>query len=261
MDNSFDTARLLELRGLTTAVSEIMEARLRAALATLAPLIQPRAVLGGFTRGGDDNVKGADKAFAELREIYLGLAGTKQYNLPKTLEPPIGIAAATPAIVRTEYAYDATVDGATQRLTVTSPLRWVLTYGEYSPKHLRDLLAQQSDAVGHELQTTVLQFALVHVVMARQTGVVDILAELGFPLSTERNPEFGDLPITCIGAPVSSMRPPDDVMVQSAKLSGSPAFEEVARIADIVGMAAPMREQLMEQARTHAATLLAEAEG
>ena len=45
-------------------------------------------------------------------------------------------------------------------------------------------------------------------------------------------------------------------MLSVAEVSGSPVFEEVVRVEDIVAMKTPMKDRLLEQARTHAGALL-----
>ena len=46
-------------------------------------------------------------------------------------------------------------------------------------------------------------------------------------------PEFGPLPITRIGVAISTKRPSDDVILQSAELTGMDAFEEVVNVEDL----------------------------
>ena len=50
-------------------------------------------------------------------------------------------------------------------------------------------------------------------------------------------------------------------MLQIAEISGSPVFEEVVRVEDIVALRTPLKDQLMEAARNHAGSLLEAAGG
>ncbi len=84
---------------------------------------------------------------------------------------------------------------------------------------------------------------------------------LCFTVSTGHLPEFGELPLTYVSAPVHTKRPPDQLMLQIAEISGSPVFEEVVRVEDIVAMKTPLKDQLLETARSHAGDLLEAAGG
>jgi hypothetical protein len=219
-------------------------------------------VLGNNTSPGTSaTVKGADKVFAELQEAYLRLAGTKLYNLPKALEPPIPVTTSRPEIVRVDYPYEASADGTIKNLTAVAPLKWVLTYGGFTPERLRGLLAQGVNVNERQLTETLLHILMIDVVVRRQPGLTDILRALGFTVESARAPEFGELPLTYVGAPVHTRRPPDQLMLQIAEISGSPVFEEVVRIEDIVAMKTPLKDQLMAAARSHAGALLKAAGG
>jgi hypothetical protein len=262
MEDRFDMAKLLDLRKVTTAIAEILQGQLAGYLSTLGPLFAPQRVFGNkVSPGTSASVKGADKAFAELQAIYIRLAGTKLYNLPKALEPPVAVTTSRPEIVRVSYPYEASADGATKSLTAVAPLKWVLTYGGFTPDHLRALLAQGDNVNERQLTETLLHILMMDVVIRRQAGLTDILRALGFAVESSRAPEFGELPLTYVSAPVHTRRPPDQLMLQIAEISGSPVFEEVVRVEDIVAMKTPLKDQLMAAARSHAAGLLEAAGG
>jgi hypothetical protein len=257
MEDRFDMAKLLDLRKLTTVIAEFLEARLNGYLTTLQPLFQPQTVLGNNVRPGSTaTLKGADKAFADLQASYLALAGGKTFNLPKALEAPISVTTAKPEIVRVEYLHEAEDGGTSQKLTTISPLKWVLTYSGFTPARLRGLLAQGDNVSERDLKDTLLHMLMMNLVVTHQTGLGEILSALGFTVASGRAAEFGELPLTTISAPVATKRPPDQVMLQIAAVSGSPMFEEVVRVEDIVGMKNPLKEQLLEQAKSHAGHLL-----
>lgn len=257
MEDRFDMAKLLDLRKLTTAIADLLQGQLEGYLSTLQPLFLPQTVLGDKTRPGTTTtVKGADKAFAELQTTYLDLVNGKIFNLPKALEAPISVSTAKPEIVRVEYVHEAKDGSSSQQLTTISPLKWVLTYSGFTPARMRGLLAQGDNVNERELKDTLLHILMMDLVIARQTGLGNILSALGFKIASARMTEFGDLPLTTIAAPVTTKRPPDQVMLQIAAVSGSPVFEEVVRVEDIVAMENPLKESLLKQARSHAGHLL-----
>ena len=104
---------------------------------------------------------------------------------------------------------------------------------------------------GDELQRFILSYLLIHLVTKHRPGVLKILQGLHFPLSTRLVPEFGDLPMTRIEFEVSTERPSDSVVVQSAELSGMDAFEEVVKAEDISQLRDSTKERLTEIARQH----------
>ncbi len=256
MEDRFDMTKLLDLRKLTTAIADLLEGQLKSYLSTLQPLFQPQSVLGDKTRpGATATVKGADKAFAELQATYLALVG-KTFNLPKALEAPISVTTAKPEIVRVEYLHEAKDSGSSQQLTTISPLKWVLSYSGFTPARMRSLLAQGDNVNERDLKDALLHILMMDLVVTRQSGLSDILSALGFKIASTRIAEFGELPLTTISAPVATKRPPDQVMLQIAAVSGSPVFEEVVRVEDILAMKNPLKESLLEQVKSHASHLL-----
>ena len=115
--------------------------------------------------------------------------------------------------------------------------------------------------IGRQLTETLLHILMMDLVVSRQPGLTGILSALGFTVASSHAPEFGELPLTYVSAPVATKRPPDQLMLQIAEISGSPVFEEVVRIEDIVALKTPLKHQLMEAARSHAGDLLEAAGG
>ena len=92
---------------------------------------------------------------------------------------------------------------------------------------------------------------MMHIVVSKQVGVSEILKALHFPLSTERSPEFGELPVTYISSAVSTIRPPDEVIVESTEVSGMGAFEEIVQLEDVEKLRDPLKEQLLEITKSY----------
>jgi hypothetical protein len=89
------------------------------------------------------------------------------------------------------------------------------------------------------------------VVLANQSGVTQILDSLHFPITTVKVPEFGELPITRIGPTVTTSRPSDAVIIESAELTGMDAFEEIVRVEDLSALKQPFKERLLDIAQQH----------
>ena len=69
-------------------------------------------------------------------------------------------------------------------------------------------------------------------------------------------PPFGDLPITQIGIGISTTRPSDAIVIESAELTGMDTFEEVVNVEDIARLGDPLKERLLEIARQHTPELV-----
>jgi hypothetical protein len=258
MDERYSTKGLLALRKLTRAVGDLFRGQLKEHFETLGPLLRPRNVLGEYVQPATkETVKGAETAFKELQGLYEKVATSKPFHLPKELKPPLSVMSTALELTPMEYSHVAKTDRDTKTVTVSSPLRWLLSYAGYGPRRLRELLAERN-RTGDELQQFVLHYLMLHIVLAKQTGVAKLLEALHFPMSSGRLPDCGELPVTTISAYLTTVRPPDDVIIESTEVSGMDAFEEVVNPEDIVALRDPVQTRLLELAKVHAPELLAE---
>jgi hypothetical protein len=85
----------------------------------------------------------------------------------------------------------------------------------------------------------------------RQTPLTNIFKALRYKLSVTTQPEFGGLPLTCVSAPIFTVRPPDEVIIETTELTGSDAFEEVIDLEGLATLRDPMKDSLVELARAH----------
>jgi hypothetical protein len=236
---------LLTLRKQTRAVTEVLRTQMTEYLATLTPLLRPRTVLGDYVQGGaKESSKRSDKAYKELVALYEEVARSRPFLLDRDLKPPLDLGGATLEISPVDYRHVALADGASRALMVRSPLRWVVTYTGMGLPRLTELLSARTRNA-EDLQRVVLHSLALNVIFANQPGVAAILEALHFKVGTSHQEEFGPLPIAYIGASIRTERPPDDVLLQSAELSGMDAFEEVVTIDDIHRMDDPLKGKLL----------------
>ena len=256
MDEPFTKKNLLVLRKLTRATADLLREQMREYLSTLAPLIRPRSVLGEYVQSNlKDSVKGADTAFKELQTLYQAIAPAKPFGLNKELKLPLDVSGPALEMTVVEYVYTAAGEQQTKKVTITSPLKWVINYPGYSISRLRELCADRNRS-SDELQRYLLHYLALHIVIAKKPGLSKILEALHFPLTTERLPEFGELPISFISSAVSTVRPPDDVIIESTEISGMDVFEEVVNIDDIVNLSNSLKGRLIELVKSHGENLL-----
>ena len=250
MDSRDSVKSLLVLRKLTRAIAEAARSQLTEYLTTLTPLLQPQGVLGDYVQGTQkEPVLKAEQAFKDLKALYEAAAPAKPLNLRRELSPPFSFSNLTLEMTPLDYVHVAETDSGPRKITVRSPLSWTLTYSGFSPKRLQEVLDQ--NVRGDELQRFILSYLIIHVATKYRPGVTKILEGLHFPITTTTIPEFGELPVTRIGIGISTHRPSDAVVVESAELTGMDTFEEVVDIDDVGRLPDPFKARLMEIASRH----------
>jgi hypothetical protein len=158
-------------------------------------------------------------------------------------------------ITPVEYLQQAQADGGTAKAVImTAPLRWVMSYTGFAPRRFKELLAERNRNTA-QVQDFLLHYLVLQVVIARQAGLKKVFDALNLPLSTGKLPEFGELPMAFLSCPVGTLRPPDNVIIESTELSGSDAFEEVVSLEDVAKLRNPFKDQLEELVRGHGQSL------
>ena len=251
MTETYTVQRLLALRKLTRSIAELMRGQVRAYLATLAPLFRPRAVLGEYVEGRPgEGAKGAEAAFRELTTLYEAVTAAKAFDVRKELKTPLQVQSVNLELSPLEYTHAARGGGGDKTVWVTSPLKWVLSYEGASPARLKEIL-QDRGRSQEEAQRILLHLLMLHVVVARQAGLVQTLEALRFPISSHPDAALGNLPVVVISSAVSTVCPPDEVLIESTEISGRDSFEEVVNVADVVSLRDPLRERLMDVLKSH----------
>jgi hypothetical protein len=248
---------LLVLRKLTRAITDTVRAQMSEHLATLTPLFRPAAVLGEYVQGGQkEGSRKADKAFRELEGLYQSVCTVKPFNLPREMpSPPLSILSTGLEINAYDYPHQVKTDQATRTIMVRAPLTWTLTYTGFGPGRLQELLNTKMRS-NEEVLKIVLSYMALHVVISNQPGLLKIFNAIHLPITTVKVAEFGDLPVTRIGASIVTKRPSDAVIVESAELTGMDAFEEVVELEEVERLRDPLRETLMNVAREQAPNLV-----
>jgi hypothetical protein len=252
MEENYTIQRMLDLRKLTRAIADLLRGQLRDYLVSLAPLYHPRTVLGEYVQGSSKElVKGASSTLKELQTLYDSITPSNPFNLSKEVKAPLALYSGTLEFTAIDYKHQAAADQTSKTVGITLPFKWIVSYPGCPPAKLREMCADRNRSAD-ELQHAVLHYLALHLVMTKQTGVTKILEALHFPVSTnERLPGFGNLPITIISSSVSTIRPPDHVIIESTEISGVNAFEEVVNLDDIIELRDPLSERLIELVKSH----------
>lgn len=240
---------LLTRRKLTRAIAEVVRTQITEYLATLAPLFRPHTIFGDHIEGGQKgSTRRADQAVKDVQAQYEAIAPNKPFNLRRELSLPFSFSNASIELTPVEYVYVPEV-GPARPITVRRPLTWTLSYGGYSPSRLAEVLDPR--VRGDELQRFILSYLFLQQVVVNQPGLTRILEALHFPITAGTSPEFGDLPVMRIGVGIATERPSDEVVVESADLTGMDSFEEVVKVEDIATLPHPLRERLVDIGRQH----------
>jgi hypothetical protein len=267
MGAALTTEKLIALRKLTRALADHLRGQLKDHLAALLPLLRPRTLLGAYTQGGGkESDKSADKAFYELTALYQTVASSKPYNLTSELKSPVRVASSTLEVHPVQYNYVATSKAVTKTLLMTSPLKWVLCYAGYPLARLTELVAARTqkpfvrsdmvDPTAEELEEFVLHFSIIQVALLNQPGIRRILEGLHFPIISGQMPGLGQLPVITISSPVTTVRYPDDVIIESTEISGRDEFDEVVDLNSILTLQDPFKDRLMQLVKAQGAGLL-----
>jgi hypothetical protein len=250
MEEEYSTQRLLALRKATRAISDLLRGQMKEYLSTLAPLFNPRAVLGNYAERGTYEASNiGEKAFKELHDLYQKIARSKPYQLPSELKTPLEVINTQLEMTPVEYTHVAASNGESKSIIVTSPLKWALTYRGFSVSRFREALHHR-DRTSDDVQQFVLHYLMMNSVVSKQPGLARILEGLHFPINVEYLAEFGEVPLTYISSSISTVRPPDRVLLESSEVSGMNAFEELVQLDDIPMLRDHLKEQLVEITRT-----------
>jgi hypothetical protein len=247
MAEDISIARLLFLRRVTRAISDHLVYELKGHLSTISPLLRPRRFLGDHIESGStEQVIDADKNFAYLGDIYAKAAG-KPFDLPRPLRPPLRPVGLALEVYPWESKHEIHLGGTKQDVTVTSPVRYVMSYASgMSLSRLRQAIAGKEERKKEDIQDFVVRCCLIHSLLAKNGGIVNLLRALRWEVSTENSPELGGLPLTTLTAPLRSILPPDELILESTEMSGKPLFEEVVDVDAAAQIHDPLAQKVDE---------------
>jgi hypothetical protein len=245
MNPPIDISRLLTLRKITRSIAEPTAAELKTHLATIAPLCHPRIVFGEAVRGATkQSGRGEEDAMQELKALYPTVARASPFGLRRELEIPLDVASTVLEITPVEYRHEAACGTESKSITVSCPLKWVLSFEGFSPKRMREFISLQGSSGGLELYHGVLHHLMLHIILKRRPGLVKLLEAMRFTVRDERRPELGQLPLTILECPIPTMRPTDDVVIQTTEISGTASFEEVVDLQEVPQVRDPLKDRV-----------------
>src|SRR2546427_924804 len=242
---TLNVEQLLHLHSLTKEVSKFCHKQLKGYLDTMAMLFRPRRSLGDAIEGGErEGVGGSDRTLTELREIYKR-AALRPFDLRPELNPPLESIATQMQLYEWEYLYETKTERGWQSIKVTSPLTWVLAYhSPYSLSMVRQVLAGKEERDPEQVKAFVLRACILHLHFTKFPAIGELLAGLRYRVEVRNSPEMGELPLVTISAPLATMRPPDNLVITAAGLSGGGSFGEVLDLRTAKDLEDPVRQAI-----------------
>lgn len=241
---------LLGFREATERVSAFLNQRLKDHLTALSPLLVPGRVLGKHV-GARESAPRADEALAELTEKYKQVCGSFFGLKPELDEEVLASVGAAIQIHPYEYSYEAKGAKASRQIAMTSPFRWVVTYGAGgSLSQTRNQLLNASEQRTPSVRQFVVNALAFQVTLGRSPGAMRLIQDLRYEMGAQALPGLEGLPLMTFSVPLPSFRPADDLLLTATRLSGVPAFIEVID-SDAVGC-------LQDPLRLHIESLLQE---
>jgi hypothetical protein len=242
-ERSLTIEDLAALRERTEVIARLLRERLATQLETLRPLFSARRLLGRHVRSVlREEIPGADRAFAALRERYAAACG-RPFALPKDLEDePLTI---EPILDLHPFEYRHRLAGDERTITMTNPVRWIVSYRSgYSIGQLETAFAQRSTLRPSDAKQFLVSALALQLLIETFPEIRGLLAELRYEVSLEKRPALGDLPLVTLHAPLPTFRPSDDLIARATRLSGVPAFIELVDVEALPQLRDPLVERI-----------------
>ena len=253
-DNLRETLGLeqeVELRAKTEKISKFLLGQLKDYLETIRPLLAPVRVFGKHIRSPmREDVPGAESALRKLGEKFNEIC-SKPFSLsPDLADNAVADLDSRLELYPWEYNHEAAGDNEKKIITVTSPVRNVLTYkSSYSLSQIRLAVSGIGDRRQDDIREFLVAALAMKSVMDSFPGIGRLLKDLRCEVQVEKCPGLGDLPLVVISSCVPSFRPSDELVLATTRLSGVPAFFELIDTDAIHGMQDPLKPRLEELLR------------
>jgi hypothetical protein len=237
--------QVLRLHNLTKDVSQFCERQLRVYLDALAPLFRPRRILGDYVEGvGRESATGSIQNLEELKETYRRACG-RPVDLSSELSTPIESMSTQLQIFPWEYFWDIASGGKKKRVTVSSPMTWVISYpSPYSFSMFRQVTSGGHERDQNNIRAFVLRACVMSLMFNKLPSLKAVLEGLRYTVEIRKSAELGDVPLVAISAPFPSFRPSDEIVLLASGVSGRNAFEEIIDIDAVRQMIDPLQTQV-----------------
>src|SRR5262245_14581511 len=164
------------LRERTEIIAQLLRERLAAQLQALRPLFAPRRLLGRHVRSSvREEIPGADRAFAVLKERYAAACG-RPFGLPKDLEDePLSI---EPILDLYPFEYAHRLAYGERAIAMTNPVCWILSYRSgYNVAQLESALEVRSTLRPSDARQFLIGALTIQLLLETFPDIRDLLAD------------------------------------------------------------------------------------
>ena len=111
---------------------------------------------------------------------------------------------------------------------------------------LRQVVAGKQERDPEGVRSFVLRACLMHQVFTKVPGLSALFEGLRYRVEIRKSPQLGELPLVTISAPVTTIRPSDDIVLIAAGLSGRSVFDEVIDEHQAAHVPDPLQAQILK---------------
>jgi hypothetical protein len=243
--------QLADLREKTEAVSGLLLNQLREHLETIRPLLAPRRLLGDYVRSPiKEDVIGADAVVRRLSEKYKEICSKPFALTPDLDEAALAMMESRIELYPWEYTHDPKNERESKTVTITSPLRWALSYTSgYTLSQLRQALAGKVERRQEDVRQFLVNALVMQYVLAKFPGITRLLNDLRYDIKIDTCSGLGELPLVTITSVLPSFRPKDDILLAATRLSGVPAFVELIDFDSVSKLEDRLKSKIEEKIR------------
>mgnify|MGYP001266349912 CR=1 FL=1 len=237
--------QLAALRDKTDAASRLLDGQLRSFLDILRPILSPKRVLGRHVAPRED-VTISDRMLDQLKAQYSQAVSRSPYAMSMEFpERTLTSLDHSPIVYPVEYGHTASSGGNQKLLTITSPVRWMLTYeSTASPALVRQMLEGKAQRRAEMIEQFVVNALVMGQLIQAVPGIPKLLGALRYRVQSETLPVFGGLPLVTLHACLESFLPADDLLMTATAFSGVPSFVELVWADSLQISADPVMDQL-----------------
>ena len=242
---SLTIEELALLREKTETASKVLDSHLKSYLDTIKLLLAPRRVLGRHVANRDD-VNISDRMLDQLKQQYGQVVNQAPLGLDTEFpEQTLAHLDNLPMVYAWEYGHIVEAGPTKKVLTITSPVRWMLTYETgAAPALVRQMLEGKVERRTETLRQFVVNALAMGMLIQAYPGIPTLFSALRYRVQTECLPGFGSLPFVTVQACLESFRPSDELLLMATAFSGIPAFIELIQADSLQGYVDPLTEQL-----------------
>lgn len=236
---------MLALRATTEAVASWARRELEDRLEALRPVMLPRRFLGENIKSTvREDVQDADKIFEQVQTTFREASGDP-LKIASRLDSPIDSIPPQIVLHEWEYAHEATSGAEKRRLTVKSPLSFIVAHASnLTFAQVRQILSGEAQRNDAGLRQFAIHSVLMKVIFDRAPALGRLLSALRYQVETVHSADTGKLPLVRITYCVPTFRPADKVILSAVRLSGVPIFEELVDVEAASEIADPVKEKL-----------------